>query len=86
MNLLLETLGNNDWLRSNEGKIKSILPETWTHVGNLNCLQLGYKLKLIGIDWRSEEEFGKCMIFLERIGMLLRDGLTLKRNPKNLFS
>ena len=41
-----ETLGNEDWLRANEDKLKNILPETWTHVNNLNSLQLGFSLKL----------------------------------------
>lgn len=83
---LMNTLGNEDWLRANEAKVKAMLPETWTHIHNLNGLQLGFRMKLLGIDWRSEDEFGKCMVYLERVGFMLRDGLTVKRNPRSLFN
>lgn len=78
-NLLMQTLGNDEWMKANAPKIKNILPDTWTHIANLNGLQLGYQLKLLGIDWRSEDEFGKCMIYLESIGILKRDGMLIKR-------
>lgn len=77
---LKDTLGNEAWLRSNETAIKSMLPETWTHINNLNGLKLGYQMKVLGIDWRSEEDFGKVMLFFERIHFLLRDGVLVKRN------
>lgn len=83
---MIDTLGNIAWLRANEKAVKNMLPETWTHVGNMNGLQIGYRMKLLGIDWRNEQEFGKCTVFLERIGFMLRDGLTVKRNPRNVLS
>lgn len=67
-----DTLGNEQWLRDNEVKIRELLPPTWTHMENLNCLKIGFGLKLLGIDWRSKEEFGRVMVFLEKIGMLQR--------------
>jgi hypothetical protein len=82
---LKDTLGNEQWLRANEKAVKDMLPETWTHMNNLNGLQLGFKMKLLGIDWRSEDEFGRVMVFLERIGFMLRDGMTVKRNPHSIF-
>lgn len=82
---LKDTLGNESWLLANEKAVKEILPETWTHVHNLNGLQLGFQLKLLRIDWRSEEEFGRVMLFLERIGLMLRDGMMVKRNPHSIF-
>jgi hypothetical protein len=82
---LQDTLGNDAWLRENEDKVKALLPETWTHIGNLNGPQLGYRLKLLGIDWRSENEFSRVMLFLEKTRFMLRDGLTVKRNPQSVF-
>jgi len=82
---LQDTIGNEQWLRENETRLKEALPETWAHVRNINGLQLGFKLKLLGLDWRSEEEFGKTMVFLEKIGIMLRDGLTVRRNPNSIF-
>lgn len=82
---LQDTLGNDEWLRANENALKDMLPETWTHINNLNGLQLGFNMKLLGIDWRSEEEFGLIMVFLELINFMLRDGVTVKRNPHSIF-
>lgn len=82
---LMDTLGNESWLKANEQAVKDLLPDTWTHVGNLNGLQIGFRLKLLGIDWRTQDEFGKCMVYLERIGFMLRDGMTVKRNPRSVF-
>lgn len=76
---LEDTLGNQEWMEENSAKVKDLLPETWTHIRNLNVLQIGYNLKLIGIDWRSENEFGKCMVFFERVGLIERDGLLVKQ-------
>jgi len=82
---LRETLGSDEWLRANEEKVKALLPETWTHLGNLNGLQIGYRMKLLGIDWRSEDEFGRVMVFMERAKFMLRDGMLVKRNPQSVF-
>lgn len=84
---LLPTLGNPQWLRENEDKIKALLPDTWTHMENLNGLKLGFQLKLVGIDWRSHDEFGKVMVFLERMGFLIRtNGVLVRANPSKIFT
>ena len=82
---LQDTLGNEEWLRANEQKVKEMLPETWTHIGNLNGLQIGFKMKLLGIDWRSEDQFAKAMTFLTKTGFFLMQGQTVKRNPHSVF-
>lgn len=79
------TIGNKEWLKINEAGLKAMLPKTWTHMHNLDALRLGYQLKLIGVDWRSQEEFGKVMVYLEKIGLLLRDGLNVKANHQSIF-
>lgn len=82
---LQDIIGNEQWLRENEDALKELLPTTWTHMSNLNGMQLGFKLKLLGVDWRSEDEFGRIMLFLEKVGLMLRDGMTVKRNPHSIF-
>ena len=82
---LKDTLGNEVWIKANEQAIRDMLPKTWTHVNNLNGLQLGFKLKLLGVDWRSEQEFGKVMVFLEKVGMMFRNGYMVRRNPNSIF-
>ena len=82
---LQNTLGNREWMKKNEDTIKEILPDTWTHINNLNGLQLAFNLKLLGVDWRSQDEFGRIMIYLEKVGLMLRDGVTVRRNPHKIF-
>lgn len=72
MPTLIETLGNENWLRENEQKLKNLLPKTWTHMSNINGLKIGFGLKLIGVDWRTNEEFSRVMIFLEKVGIMIR--------------
>lgn len=79
------TIRNPEWLKKNEQAIKDIFPQTFTHMHNLNGLQIGYKFKLLGIDWRSQDEFGGIMVYLEKIKIILRDGLTVKANPHSIF-
>ena len=79
------TLGNPQWLRENEANIKELLPDTWTHVRNLNGLQIGFSLKLLGVDWHSRDEFTRIMVYLEKIGIMLLYGYTVKRNPRSIF-
>lgn len=83
---LRATLGDEAWLRSNEGALKALLPKTWTHMGNLNGMQIGFGLKLLGVDWRSQDEFGRVMLFLERAGLLLRQNdFQVRANPRSIF-
>lgn len=83
---LVDTLGNKQWLRDNEPKLREMLPETWTLATNLNGLQLGFRLKLIGVDWRSEDEFGRVMLFLEKVGIMQRRDYLVRRNPDSVFN
>lgn len=70
--LLRRTIGNYHWMLENEEKIKAMLPTTWTHISNINRLKLGFKLKLIGVSWRTPEELANVIVYFERIGMLVR--------------
>lgn len=77
-----ETLGNTEWIRQHTVQLKSMLPQLWTHMRNLNGLQLGYQMKLLGIDWRTNEEFGRVMVFFEKIGLLQRQQMfQVRANP-----
>jgi hypothetical protein len=82
-----DTLGNVNWLRVNEAALRALLPETWTHMDNLDGLKIGFGLKLLGIDWQSEDEFGKVMIFLEKVGILQRqNGYQVRANHLSIFA
>lgn len=69
------TLANKEWWTKNTAAVKDMLPSTWTHMENVNGLQLGFKMKLLGIDWRSEQEFAKVMIFFEKVGIMERQNM-----------
>lgn len=85
-NDLRNTIGNEAWMRANEGAIKKLLPDVWTHMDNLNGLQLGCGLKLLGIPWYSIDEFGRIMLYLEKIGILQRqNGFQVRANPGSIF-
>ena len=76
-----ETLGNEEWLKENYEKLKAVFPQMWTHVANLEGPVIGFKLKVIGIDWRSEAEFGRVLMFFEKIGLIQRDNVLVRANP-----
>ena len=78
---LVDTIGNQAWLEKNETAIKKLLPPTWTHVENINMLQVGYGLKLLGVDWRSDEELARCMAFFVSARLMLRDGWLFRARP-----
>ncbi len=82
---LRETLGNRQWLKDNEKGLKSLFPDTWTLDANLCMVRVGFGLKLLGVDWRSDEELIKVLVFLEKTGLLLRqNGHQLRTNPSTV--
>lgn len=83
---LNDTLGNMQWVRENEEKIKNIFPETWTHAANINNIQLMFQMKLIGIPWSTEAELLKILTFLTKIGIVQVSKTELiRRNPHSIF-
>lgn len=83
---LVNTLGNREWLRRHENSLKALLPEQWTLIHNLDVARIAYELKLIGVDWRTPSEFGKVMLFLEKVGILERvNGFTIRRGREPIF-
>jgi len=81
-----KTLGSLEWLAANEDGLKKLLPETWTLDTNLNGMKIGFGLKLLGVDWRSVDDFSRVMVFLEKTGLLLRKDYQVRANPSRVFS
>lgn len=79
------TLGNENWLRTNENNVKALFPVLFTNIQSLNSIKLGADLKNLGVDWHSEKEFEMIMVFLEKLGFIIRDGQAVKRNPESVF-
>jgi hypothetical protein len=82
---LKETVFDYEWMKIHEQKLKEFFPETWTNVSNINGLKIGFGLKLLGVDWRTEEEFGAILLLFEDLGLLLREGYTIRRSNHVVF-
>lgn len=63
-----DTIANPEWVKAHHMELSEMMPETWTHMHNLNMLAIGFKLKLLGVDWRSNIELGICMGILAEHG------------------
>ena len=74
-----DTIRNSQWLAENREELLQLFPETWTHFTNVNQLALRYKLKLLGVDYRTEPQLAECLAKFEQSRILLRDGMLVRR-------
>lgn len=82
---IAQTLGSYEWLSKNEDALKDLFPETWIHFANINTLQLMLKLKILGVDYKTEDQLGRILVILEKVRIVIRDGLFIRRNPNKIF-
>lgn len=61
-------------------ELRQLFPKSWTHMSNVSLLPVAFKLKLLGIDWRSNEDFGKAMVVLERMEVFERKDYLVRRS------
>lgn len=73
------TLFNEEWIGDNGDEIRAVLPETWTHLRNVDIPRIGFTLKILGVDWRSDEELCACIGTFEQNGLVWRDGYVIRR-------
>lgn len=67
---LVNTLGSADWLQQNEREIRSLFPPEGVMIDQTFFMRLGFKLKLLGADWRSNDELIKSLLFLRKAGIV----------------
>lgn len=86
--MIMNRVKNRQWLVENEQSIKELFPEEWTHFDNQNPVALGFKLKLMNIDWRTTNDLADIMTFFGDVGMyeIDRESNLIRRNPNLLFS
>lgn len=83
---LMQTLGNPDWIKENEQRLKSIFPKTWTHFDNLDVLLIELELKFIDVNFSNVQELVNILFYLEKIGILLiNSSFNVKANPRSIF-
>jgi len=76
---VISVVCNAEWMKKNEQRLKELFPENWTHAGNLNPVFIGFQLKLLGVDWRSEVEYAAVLVYFKQVGIIKVDGLLVKR-------
>jgi hypothetical protein len=80
-----QTIGDFNWMLKNEIQVKKVLPETWTHMHNIDSEKLMLELQLLGVNLHPVNDFIKIMVFFELIGILLRNVMSVRRNPHSIF-
>lgn len=84
---LLPTLANRDWVKQNENKLRDLFPETWTHPLNVDHMKLRFQTKMIGLDWRTDEELKNILVALTKMGIAQVSAQQLiRRNPHSIFA
>ena len=69
MSFFPETLGNIAWWHQNEREIREWFPPYWDHITQDTGLKIGFRLKVLGVDWRDEKTFGKIMDYIRCMGI-----------------
>lgn len=84
------TLENPEWWDKHEASMFNLLPDTWTHIQNVATsfasLPYRYQLKLIGLDWRSDEDIARILATLDKMGVLLRHPTQMCVKRNHLFT
>jgi hypothetical protein len=79
----IESINDPSWLLQNEERIRKVFPMAWTYFPNLT-VSLGYKLKLLGLDWRELSEFAQIMAKFASLGIIFQHNGYIRINPKTI--
>lgn len=66
---LQETLGNAQWLIDNYPKLRELFPTARTQADLEFLTRLGFRLKVVGVDWRSNDELLQVMLLCHHLGL-----------------
>lgn len=75
---------SNSWIKTHAEALRSLLPDTWTHVTNLKPLFLLFHFKLLGLRVTSTADLADCLARLEREKLLVRDGVLIRKNLQRI--
>jgi len=79
---LLATVGNSVWVHENTDKLKQALPQEWSEPAEAFGLPFRFKIKLAGVDYKTEGELSEVLALLYSSGLLLRQGNLWKVNAE----
>jgi hypothetical protein len=79
------TLFNGDWLIQNHDKLINLMPETWTHVDNLDFMNLGLTFDMLGVHWETKNDIFDILNFFHSVDMIKikNGGYHIIRNENN---
>ena len=80
-----QTMMDVDWMKIHEKAIKAALPVQWTPIDEINFTAIGFRLKVLGIEWDSLAELNSVLFFLEAIGIIEREWRKIRGNPISIF-
>lgn len=78
---LFETFDNPQWLKAHSSTLKNFYPETWTHIANWNPLPLLFRLKLLGVDYRTDADMNQIRVRMQTLRLVQVDGYLIRRSP-----
>lgn len=76
------TLGNSVWVHENTDKLKQALPQDWSDPTEAFGLPFRYKIKLAGVDYKTDAELACVIELLHHSGLLLQQGNKWKVNSE----
>jgi hypothetical protein len=83
----VDTLYSVDWLISHHDRIMTYLPETWTHIDNIDYVKFGFQLNLLGVPWETKDHLIEIIHYLERLKMVnIKNEFQVVRNLDNVFN
>lgn len=69
MSSVQETIGNPQWVVQHYVQVRDIFPAERQLMTQSDMIRVGFKMKLLGIDWRSENELAQVMVLCYHLGM-----------------
>lgn len=89
----LAPLGDREWVRTKELAIKACFPTEFQKSASLDWMKIRFNLKLVGIDYRSDQELAKVLQYLTgikliqvRVDTMDNCSMLLRSNPQSIFA
>lgn len=70
MPTIQQTLGNESWVQANLPALRNMFPATPTKIDLGVFLSVGFKIKVLGVEWRDENDLPKIMSFLQKLKII----------------
>ena len=64
---LRNTIGNEQWMRGRIHDLRELFPEQWTKADQSHVLRVGMQLKIMGVQWTTEDQLTKILVYFNRV-------------------